>query len=435
MMAGCNNTVESQQYQAINDQQSIMKDYYRQHRSCQSNLSTYKLNYKVNYNPTYDSFGALSPESGIKGSYFERTSNLEISVYSGYFIADSSQTTYVGNKENVGSIDTKSSTISLWFTDFENASAHPNQKELIQRVVNKDNDIAPFIEDTRTGVAVESYNISHYFSNNINTDFRSYFSHPRTNQILPTQPTATTTLKVAAYRKSESEIVETTNEVVEDSTINNPIHFGDEYKITVYRQTTSSTTFKRLDGIGWAATKYSETVSYNLVSDYELRLLNEPRVIKQYETTAEFEYSASIQAYTGESFTFKESDKNLTKYIPTLYCYEDGEYIAQEYECNEITAEYKRLNPTFNGYVYHLDNIIIEEGKAYSFACKIDVESDTPKYETIGFSQIKKNAGGTIISAGIANHNLFKTITSTETYEFIILISGTGAKTVVAQLS
>ena len=435
MLASCSNGEPSKEYQAINDQQTIMRDYYRQHTACQPNLVRYTYSKTTNYNPTNDVFGELAPKTNLKGQYFDETSSSEINVYSGYFIAKTSKSTYIGNKTNVGSKDNKTSRVSLWFDDFEDEEAHLGHKELIQRVENMDNDINPFIEDTRTGVAVDISNISHYFSNNINTDLHGYFEHSLK------QPTATTTLKVAAYRKSDTEIVETTNEVVEHGTISNPIHLGEEYKMTVYRQTTSETLFKRIDRVGWAGTSYKEVVTYAILSDYELQLLAEPSIVMQVTTTANFAYSPSAQTYTGDPFIFQPTDTNIIRYWPTLYYYEGEQYLQARdergtpYSCDDITFEYKRLHPSFFGYAYHFDNIIINEGFNYSFACNEDIELEEPNYEAIGFEQLSTNANGTIVSSKVANHNLFKTITISEEYEFIILITNLGVKSIISHLS
>lgn len=434
MLAGCSSAEQTNQYEAINDQQTIMRDYYRRHLSCQSNLVRYTYNKTTSYNPTYDIFGELAPQSNVKSQYFDQVSASEINVYSGYFISKSSRSTYIGNKENVGSSDTKTSKISFWFDDFEEEEAHVDQKELIQRIENTDNDITPFIEDTRTGTAVEESNTSHYFSNNLLIDFKDFFEHHLK------QPQATTTNKVDAYRKSNTEIVETANEVIEYGTISNPIHFGDEYKITVYRQIASETTFKYIDRVGWAGTSYKETTSYSLVSDYELQLLSEPRIIMQVTKSVNFVYSPSPQTYTGEALIYQETDENIIKYWPTLYKYDGENYVEashdeEPYRCDDITFDYKRLHPSFNGYAYHFDNILIEEGEVYSFACAIDIEEEEPNYETIGFEQISNDANGTIVSAKINGHNLFKTYARSEEYEFIILVTPLRVKSVIAHLS
>lgn len=434
MLAGCSQNESYQQYEAINDQQTIMRDYYRRHLSCQSNLVRYTYNKTTNYNPTYDIFGELAPQTNVKSQYFDQVASSEINVYSGYFISKSSISTYIGNKENVGSSNTKTSKIAFWFDDFEDEESSDGQKELIQRIENTDNDITPFIEDTRTGVAVDEANTSHYFSNNLLIDFKDFFEHHLV------QPIATTTRKVDAYRKSEAEIIETANEVIEYGTISNPIHFGEEYKITVYRQITSETTFKYIDRVGWAGTSYKETTSYSLVSDYELQLLSQPRIIMQVSKSVNFVYSPNPQTYTGEALIYQESDGNIIKYWPTLYIFDGENYtIASDgeetYKCDDITFDYKRLHPSFNGYAYHFDNVLIEEDKNYSFACAMDVEAEEPNFETIGFEQITNNANGTIVSANVEGHNLFKTYSHSEEYEFIILVTPLRVKSVIAHLS
>lgn len=426
LLASCSNDNQSVQYQAINDQQTIMKDYYRQHTSNQAYLSKYTYKYNETFDPTYDIFGELSPIS-YKNSYYEKNISEEIGVYSGYFIAKTTTTEYIGNKQNVGSLSTRQEGVSFWFREFENKDAHPNEKELIRRDEIKDNDIDVQIVDTPTETAVPDSNISHYFSNNINTDYKAYFIHPLV------QPTATTTKKVSAYAKSNNEIIESTSEITQEGTITNPIHPGDEYKMYVYKETKSETTFKRIDKIGWVGTEFKEKVTYAYISDYNLEVLSEPRIVKQNETNVQFTYSTSIQAYSGESFVFQAKDTNADKYIPYFYSYNSDNYTKINVDSVNVTAEYKKLHPIFSGYAYHFSNIYLEEGVSYCFSTKEDIESSTPNYEAIGFAQIIKDGNGTVVNANINGHNLFKTITIDETYEAIVLISS-GVKSLIIHL-
>ena len=425
MLAGCSNNNESKQYQGINDQQAIMKEYYRQHTSNQSYLNLYNYKESISYDPTYDVFGELAPVNNAKSLYFESTYTNNVGVYSGYFLCNNKLNTYLGNKNNVGSVHEYEENESFWFAKFED-EGHENELELIRRHEIKDNDLDSDILDTRTGVGVESSNISHYFSNNINTDYQAYFLHPLT------QPTSSTTLQVSAYLKSETEIVETYKEVKEVISIQNPLHPGEEYKLTVVEQTEGSTTFKLLDKIGWCGTSFEETTTYSLVSDYELQLLEKPRDILVNKKTISFTYASTMQPYSGEAYVFHEKDEKIELYRPSMFKYDNGNMVNLNVACLNVSREYKKVHPEFSGYAYSFSSINLDEGALYSFACKEDI--DNGQYETIGYNELTSTAGGTIVSGNIEGHNLIKTITTTETYEFIVLISSTGKKSLVAQL-
>lgn len=435
LLAGCSNGQESKQYQAINDQQTIMKDYYRQHTINQSNLNIYNFNYSLNYDPTYDVFGSLATRIGTektlpklenaKGFYFDAKVVSEVGVYSGYFIANSTSTIYTGNKQNVGSVDTIEVGESYWFRNFDDAG-HDGTQELIHRIEVKDNDLEPVVRDFKTGTAVENDNVQHYFSNNINADYSDYFDRSL-SQPIPAAP-----MYVSAYRKSDTEIVETYKETKNVDPIENPIHPGEEHMLAVLKQTSGETTFRYLEKIGWAGTSFKETITYSLVSDYELKLLNEPRVILSETTEMTFTYSTSIQPYSGEAFVYQKEDDNIQKFTPMMFSFDGETHHLVDVEVANVTYEYKKLHPEFSGYAYSFNPIVLEAGVAYSFTCQEDY--DNSNYEAIGALQVIGNAGGTIISASVEGHNLIKTITTSETYEFIVLVSSTGSKSLIAHL-
>lgn len=425
LLAGCSNGDEGKQYPAINDQQTIMKDYYRQHTSNQSYLNLYELKTTQTYDPTYDVFGSLAPIDTPKNLYSETTFTNNVGVYSGYFTCKNKMTGYVGNKQNVGSIYEYEEDESFWFRQFDD-SEHEGKLELIRRHEIKDNDLDKVTRDYHTGVEVEQDNVSHYFSNNINTDYADYFYRPLV------QPTASTTKKVSAYLKAENEIVETYEETIEVEPIQNPIHPSEEYELTVMKQTTGQTNFKRIDKIGWVGTSFRETITYSLISDYELKLLSEPRLISKEETTINFTYASSMQPYTGEAYVFQQEDEKIELYRPSMFVYEDGVFVNLGIACVDVSREYKKVHQEFSGYAYSFSSVNLEQNKLYSFACHEDVANG--QYETIGFSQLTSSAGGTIVSGGVEGHNLIKTITTTETYEFIVLVSSSGTKSLVAQL-
>lgn len=434
LLTGCSNTEESKKYPAINDQQTIMKDYYRQHTSNQSYLNLYELENTLEYDPTYDVFGTLAPTYDVFGTlapvgtaknlYFEAKASNNVGVYSGYFICDNKVSKYLGNKENVGSISEFEEGESFWFRPFD--SGHEGKMELIHRQEVKDNDLDKVTKDSHTEIEVEQDNISHYFSNNINTDYSSYFERPLV------QPTSSTTRQVSAYLKAENEIVETYNETIEAEHIQNPIHPSDEYKLTVMKQTTGQTNFKNIEKIGWVGTSFKETTTYCLISDYELKLLDEPRLILKEETTIEFTYAATMQPYTGEAYVFQQEDEKIEQYRPSMFVYEGGSFSELSIHSIDVSKEYKKVHPEFSGYAYSFSAVNLEQNKLYSFACHEDIENGL--FETIGYNQLVSKAGGTIISGGIEGHNLIKTITTTETYEFIILVSSNGTKSLIAQL-
>lgn len=427
LLVGCSNGEESKQYPAINDQQAIMKEYYRQHTSNQSYLSSYVYEVKASYDPTYDAFGSLAPVATANGLYYETTLKNSIGIYSGYFVCNNQMGIYAGNKKDVGSIYQIAENIAFWFRPFDEAG-HDNEVELIRRFESKDNDLDTTITDTKTGVGVETSNVSHYFSNNINTDYQSYFLRPLS------QPVSSTSKQVSAYSKSDTEIVETYKEDIESTPIENPIHPGDEYKMTVMKQTVGQTTFKQIDKIGWAGTELKETVTYSLVSDYELKLLEEPRIILKEETTVNFTYSSTMQPYPGEAFVYQEKDEKIELYRPSMFLFDGANYYNTGASCDDVSKEYKKLHPEFSGYAYAFSPITLDQGAVYSFACYEDIHADSPRYEAIGYNELTSSAGGTIVSGGIADHNLIKTITTSETYEFIVLVSSTGKKSLIAHL-
>lgn len=425
LMCGCSNQEESKQYPAINDQQAIMKEYYRQHTSNQSYLNKYAYKQSLSYDPTYDVFGSLAPIANAKNLYYELTMTNNVNVYSGYFICNNKLEGYIGNKQNVGSKYEHEDNESFWFRAFEE-EGHDGELELIHRHETKDNDLDKHVVDYHTGVGVESDNVSHYFSNNINTDYKDYFVHPLT------QPTSSTTRQVSAYLKSETEIVETYKEVVEDTPIENPIHPGEEYRLTVMKQVVGKTTFKLLDKIGWAGTDFEETTTYALVSDYELKLLEQPRILMEDAITISFTYASSMQPYSGDAYVFQEEDTKIETYRPSLFTFDGANFVDENLQGTDVSKEYKKVHPEFSGYAYSFTSVNIEQGKLYSFAKKEDIEKGI--FDSIGYNELVSSAGGTIVSGGVEGRNLIKTITTNETYEFIITISSTGNVSLIAQL-
>ena len=442
LLSGCSQAEESKQYPAINDQQTIMKEYYRQHTSNQSYLNYYELKDVLYYDPTYDVFGTLAPVlssaddpvnkfldleatvGSAKNLYCERTFTNIVGVYSGYFTSNNKLNIYLGNKNNVGSFYENEKNKSFWFRPFD--EGHEGKVELIRREESKDNDLDLFVTDYHTEDEVDTDNVSHYFSNNINTEYSKYFFHPLQ------QPIPSTNRQVSAYLKAEDEIVETYKEVTEFGTIDNPIHPSEEYELTVVKQIVGKTTFKRIEGIGWVGTYFEEKTSYSLISDYELKLLEEPRVIISDEMTINFTYAATMQPYPGEAYTFQEEDPKIKQYRPSVFLFDGESYHDLNASCHDVSREYKKVHPEFSGYAYSFSSIYLEEGALYCFACKEDIEAG--QYETIGYAQLTSRAGGTIVSGGLADHNFIKTITTTEAYEFVVLVSTTGIKSLVAQL-
>lgn len=419
----CSNNNESHRYQAINDQQSIMKEYYSQHKSNQSSLAKYTFTVSSSYDPTYDLFNELAPVGHTLGLFYELNYESNISIYSGYFIKKNVERLYVGNKENVGSIDTIQNGNSYWFRKFDE-EGHDNKMQLIHRTEKKENDLANVVIDQKTDVEVDTANISNYFANNINTEFETEFEYQLH------QPISTSTRQVSAYSKSDNEVVEVYSEVTNLTPINNPLKPGDEYKLAVVQKTEGETTFKKLESIGWVATSFKETITTSLVTDYELKLLESPHVIKKDETTVTFSYSTTPVPYSDETFIYHSDDTNPDKLKPLLFRYENEAHYPTEYEPKDVTKEYKILHPEFSGYAFQFDNVKLFTTGLYSFATKEDYDKGI--YETIGYKELSKNAGGTLISAGVSDHNLFTTLTDSQAYEFLILFSSTGTKTLIA---
>ena len=425
LLCGCScaNNDDSHQYRAINDQQSIMKEYYAQHKSNQSSLAKYSYTYSSSYDPTYDPFNELAPAGHTLGLFYELNKESNINIYSGYFIKKNVERLYIGDKQNVGSIDTTENGNSFWFRKFDEPG-HDNTMQLIHRTEHKDNDLANTIIDEKTDVEVESTNVSDYFANNINTEYEDQFDYPLH------QPIPTTTRQVSAYSKNDNEIVETYREVIDLSPINNPLKPGDEYKLAVIQKVEGETTFKKIESIGWAATSFKETVTRSLVTDYEFKLLDEPRVIQKEETTIAFSYSTKVVPYSDEAFVYQSEDTNVDKLKPGLFSYVGGAHYPTSYEPKNVSKEYKILHPEFSGYAFQFDNVKLTKNGLYSFSSK--ERSDKGDYEWIGYNELSKNAGGTIIFAGVSDHNLFTPLTDSQNYEFLILISATGTRSLIA---
>lgn len=423
MLSGCScaKNEEPQQYQAINNQQDIMKEYYRQHTSNQSNLSLYSFSLKTTYDPTYDPFGELAIDADSTGLYYENDFTSDVGIYSGYFIKKNVEKIYLGNKKDVGSVSEILENKSYWFRSFGE-----DKMQLVIRKETKNNDLEAKISDEARETYVSNDNVSHYFSNNINTEYKDEFA------LSLVQPVQSTTKQVTAYQKQDDEIIEATKEVIELPSLNNPLKPGEEHKLAVMMQIEGKTTFKKMDKIGWAATSFYEETTISLVTDYELNLLQEPRVIIKSEVNVSFTYSASMQPYTGEAYVFQDVDPNITKYTPSLYQYNAGEYEKVNVEATNVTLEYKKVHPNFSGYAFHFDNVTIEGGALYSFACHEDTSGEEKNYETLGFKQFTQNAGGTLIDGGMDGHNLFTPFGGTQKYEFIILITSTGTKSIIA---
>ena len=428
LISGCSNQEESHQYQAINDQQAIMKEYYRQHTSNQSYLNLYSYSYSLNYEPTYDVFGSLAEDPTAIGLYYEAKVTSDVGVYSGYFIRNNVASIYTGNKNNVGSIEQEAQLDGFWFRAFDD-DEHEGQVELIHRLEKKDNDLDSDVKDIKSGTAVDVDDVSNYFSNKVNTDYTDYFIKSLE------QPTSSTTRQVSAYKKADDEIIETYKESTDLTPIENPIHPGEEHRLAVIKQTVGKTTFKYLDKIGWAGTEFEESVTYSLVTDYELNLLQEPRNIKVEQTRVTFTYASSMQPYSGEAFVYQSEDEKIAQYQPNMYTYNDGVFSQLDVSSKNVSVEYKKLHPEFSGYAYRFDNIVIEEGKLYSFASHQDATAESPSYETIGYNQLSVDAGGMIVSGGVEGHNLIKALHGSTTCEFIILFSATGTTSLIAHLT
>lgn len=435
-VAGCSQD-DSQKYQAFSEdqQRAIMEQYYNLHKSNQSNLSFYSYKRTDNYNSTCDVFGEMTPfiydfeEPTLKqsptGLHYEDTLINEVGVYSGYLISRKNQKSYIGNKENVGSVNDKETTLSYWFRDFDDTE-HAGQKQLIRRITNKDNDLEPIFEDIKLATGVEDGNVSHYFSNAINTTYENVFVR---NLV---QPVATTTRQVSAYMKSEAEIVETYKEVTQNDAIQNPKKPGVENVLAVSKRTEGETIFKQIENIGWVCTEFKEKITYELPFDYDLNILDEPHIIREINTEITFTYSATVQPYTGEAYVYKEKDEEAISSTPSLYRYGSTDPIAVGVD---ISAEYRHFREDYSGYAYLFKSISFEPGEAYSFARAKDID-EGPNYETIGFNELTHNANDTIASASIDGHNLIKTTNTTDTnYEFIILVPSTGSISLIAYLS
>lgn len=428
---------EAQKYQAFSDdqQRAIMEQYYNLHKSNQSNLSLYSYKKTDIYNPTYDVFGEMTPtisnyetptlKQSPTGLFFEDTLTNEVGVYSGYLISRKNQKMYIGNKQNAGSVDDRELSLSYWFRDFDD-DEHAGQKQLIRRDSEKDNDLEVIYEDTKLPTGVEDSNVSHYFSNAINTTYENIFVR---NLV---QPVATSTRQVSAYMKSEAEIVETYKEVTQDDAIQNPKKPGVENVLAVSKRTEGETIFKQIENIGWVCTEFKEKITYELPFDYDLNILDNPQVIREINTEISFTYSAAVQPYTGEAYVYKGRDEDAVNNTPSLYKYGDTNPVAIG---QDITAEYKHFREDYSGYAYLFKAITLEANEAYSFARIVDIGTD-PNYEVIGFNELTHNANDTIVSAGIEGHNLIKTNNSSDTnYEFIILVPSTGSISLIAYLS
>lgn len=435
-IAGCSND-DAKKYQAFSEdqQRAIMEQYYNLHKSNQSNLNLYSYKKTDNYNSTYDVFGEMTPtisnyenptlRQSPTGLHFEDTLTNEVGVYSGYLVSRKNQKTYIGNKENVGSIDDKEKTTSYWFRDFDD-SEHVGQKQLIKREADKDNDLDVIYEDVKQEIAVEDGNVSHYFSNTINTTYEDVFVR---NLV---QPVATEKMQVSAYMRSEAEIVETYKEVTQDDKIQNPKKPGLENALAVSKRTEGETIFKQIENIGWVCTEFKEKITYELPFDYELNILDDPLVIREIITEITFTYSAAVQPYTGEAYVYKEKDAVGISNTPSLYKYGDTTAII---EGSDISAEYRHFREDYSGYAYLVKSVQLEPGEAYSFSRRVDVK-DASNYETIGFNELTRNGNDTIVSAGIEGHNLFKTTNSSDTnYEFLILVPSTGSISLIAYIS
>lgn len=216
-------------------------------------------------------------------------------------------------------------------------------------------------------------------------------------------------------------------------TIENPVHPGVKHRLAVVEQTLTETVFKFIDKIGWVGTSYTETITKSVTTDYELKLLEEPRVIWKKETTVSFTYSESIQPYTGEAFVFQQPDEKVLELTPSMYQFIEDEHILLPYASEEVTFQYQQLHPSFSGHAFLFSSVELVEDGLYSFASKRDVEGEEPDYETIGYSQLNSNINETIVSAKIEGHNLFKTISNAK-YEFIVLISPIEVVSLIAHI-
>lgn len=459
LLCGCSSGEPNEQYQAINkeNQDAIMDEIYGLHEANQRYLAAYSYQESISYDPTYDIFGNLisgdeysinnsallsyyeyiedieksnaasnDSKQASLNSYFDYSSSIEIGVFSGYLIRKKNETTYIGNKEDAGSKQSRQETIAYWFNDFEEEGKE-NKKEIVRKNEVIENGISKKTKDTRQGVLVENKEIAGYFSKHIEDYYKEYTSESQTEKFFPFEFGKKTS--GTAYYKSSNEIVEIINETSKPLTIQNPIHPGNEYKLTVLKQLVRQTTFKKIDKIGWVGTEYKEEVSYSLGCDYELQLLDSPHVIRKENKKVSFSYSTSSQPYSGVSYEFQDIDPKIAQYEPLLYSYDvdNQNYEKVDVVADDITAEYKRLSSGFNGYAYCFASVPIEEGKNYCFTTNEEVEES--KYETIGFSNISENVLNNIVSSSIAEHDLFKTIASSETYQFIILVSQNNDKT------
>lgn len=420
-LSSCNNEIEVQEYRAIDEknQKVVMEGVYNSHKTYQANLTLYSYKHNEMYDPTYDVFGD-SHLYEAKGLYREKTINEEIGVYSGYFIKKHTESAYDGNEKNIGSKKTIQTNTSYWFKNMEGEENIDN-RQLIKRSEILENNVSVSLKDVPSEIVVKKDNVSRYFADNINANYTGEFVHTLV------QPEAISPKTVIAYYKSENEIVEVTKEITEYGKIRNPIHLENEYKLTIYKTVTASTTFRKINQSAWAGIEYKENTVYDLKSDYELKLISEPRVIRKEETTISFTYSSALQPYSGESFVYQPVDPKIEQNRP--YLCSDGSIVAV---AEEITGRYKRLYPAFNGYAYQIGEIELNGDKDYSFAKKADI--DEGNYETFKVSEITGNILSNIVSSGVENHELFKSLTGDAKYSFIILVSKTGVNKIIANL-
>ena len=434
LIAGCSSQEEAKQYRAIEDSR-IMRDYYRQHTANQAYLSLYTYSSVEKYDPTYDAFGDLRPIDEKIGLYYESNLQVEIGLYSGYFIESATASVYKGNKSNIGSLDIVESKLSFWFRDYDEGEGDITKMQLIKREEVKDNDLDNVVVDTKQAIGVEKENVSGYFANNINAGYEIYFPHRLSS---PADDEEDVDKKqIAAYMKTDTELVETCKTTKELAPLHNQIHPSDngKFDLTVIRETNQETTFKLIDGIGWVGTDFVKNTSYYVVTDFEQKLLEEPRVIRSVETKVSFTYSQSLQPYTGETYIYKKPNEEDEKLKPTLYEYVGDAYVVRSNNCNNVTDQYKLLHPEFSGYAYQFQEPIeLDKAGLYSFACAYDVAGETPNYETIGANQISGNNNQLITSVGAEGHNFFRPISNYE-FEFVVLISSTGTKSFVAHLA
>ena len=146
-----------------------------------------------------------------------------------------------------------------------------------------------------------------------------------------------------------------------------------------------------------------------------------------------FSYSTSVLPYSGDTFVYQSEDSTAQTQWPNLYNYNNGEFTPSNIEPKNVTIEYKILHPEFSGYVFQFDKVLIEKNKLYSFTTVQDKANEI--YDSIGYKEFSKNAGGTLIFGGVEGKNLFTSILDNQTYEFLVLISSTGTKSLIAHLA